>query len=72
MDDKIYFKPGDTVTLRQHSRMHSPVMLVVKKEKAYFNDDMIGIRCRWFTASNLMQEAVFNFKDLILYDNKSN
>lgn len=64
MDDKIFFKPGDVVRLRQ--AIPSPSMLVIKKEKSYFNDGMLGLRCRWFTTNNLLQEAVFNTRDLIL------
>ena len=56
MDDKIYFKPGDCVKLRQHELMHSPVMLVLRKETALFKDNqpLKGIRCRWFTMDNLL------------------
>lgn len=66
-EEKIYFKPGDCVTLRQHEVMHSPVMLVLRKETTIFKDNsnFKGIKCRWFTDSGLMQEAVFNTKDLI-------
>jgi len=32
MDEQIYFKPGDCVTLRQHEVMQCPVMLVMRKE----------------------------------------
>lgn len=68
MDSKIYFSPGDVVTLRQHDKMFSPTMLVLRKEQAIFADSpgLKGLRCRWFTDSGLMQEAVFNTKDLIL------
>lgn len=47
--------------------MHSPVMLVLRKETALFKDSqsLKGIRCRWFTADNQLQEAVFYTKDLI-------
>jgi len=31
-EDKIYFRPGDVVTLRQHTKMHCPAMLIIKKE----------------------------------------
>lgn len=67
IDDKIYFKPGDCVTLKQHKLMHSPVMLVLRKETALFKDSqsLKGIRCRWFTTDNQLQEAVFCTKDLI-------
>lgn len=63
----MYFKPGDCVRLRQHKLMHSPVMLVLRKETALFKDNqsLKGIKCRWFTVSNELQEAVFNTKDLI-------
>ena len=64
--NKIYFKQGDVVKLRQRSYMHCPAMLVARKQQALFKDEMKGLRCRWFTDSGLMQEAVFNTKDLIL------
>ena len=66
-DEKIYFKPGDCVRLKQHKLMHSPVMLVLRKETALFKDSqsLKGIRCRWFTANDQLQEAVFCTKDLI-------
>lgn len=66
-EDKIYFKPGDCVTLRQ-SKIKAPVMLVLRKELALFKDNpgLKGIKCRWFTDSGLLQEAVFSTKDLKL------
>lgn len=66
-DEKMYFRPGDCVRLRQHNLMHSPVMLVLRKETTLFKDSpsLKGIRCRWFTADNQLQEAVFYTKDLI-------
>lgn len=66
-EDKIFFKPGDCVTLRQCKVMYSPVMLVLRKETALFKDSQgfKGIKCRWFTDSGLLQEAVFNTKDII-------
>jgi len=41
-------------------------MLVLRKETALFKDSntLKGIRCRWFTDSGLLQEAVFCTKDL--------
>lgn len=67
MDETIYFKPGDCVKLRQSNLMHSPVMLVLRKEASLLKDSqkLKGIKCRWFTDSGLLQEAVFNTKDLI-------
>ena len=71
--DKIYFNPGDMITLRQDIP-NKPTMIVVKKETYIFNknrdlgdskDLFKGIRCRWFTANGTLQEAIFNTKDLI-------
>lgn len=51
-------------------------MLVVKKETSLFKHDvrkmedkrsaLIGIRCRWFTTTGELQEAIFNTKDIEL------
>ena len=69
-EEKVYLKPGDCVTLRQHKVMQSPVMLVLRREQALFKDSqrLLGLRCRWFTDSGLLQEAVFSTKDLILVE----
>jgi hypothetical protein len=45
-------------------------MIVVRKESTIFRDEnktnsLKGIRCRWFTTNNELQEAVWNTKDLI-------
>lgn len=69
-EQKIYFLPGDIVTLKQNIP-NKPTMLVIKKESYIFkNKDMKemtlkGIKCRWFTTNGLIQEATFNTKDLI-------
>lgn len=66
-EDKIYFMPGDLVTLKQDVP-YKPVMLVVKKETyTYKKEDQTlkGIRCRWFTKDGILQEEVFNTKDLV-------
>lgn len=65
-DEKIYLKPGDVVKLRQHELVQSPNMLVLRKETSLLKDNqsLKGIRCRWFTNSGLLQEAVFCTKDL--------
>ena len=65
-EDKIYFRPGDVVTLRQHTKMHCPAMLIITKDYSSFKDGMLGMRCRWFTTTNQLQEAIFNTRDLIL------
>ena len=46
-------------------------MLVLRKEQALFKDNsgLKGIKFRWFTKNGLMQEAVFNTKDLIKVEN---
>lgn len=79
MEEKIYFLPGDVVTLRQ-AIPYKPTMIVVKKETKIISprksagidkftggkeDGLKGIKCRWFTANGELQEAVFNTKDLI-------
>lgn len=73
MDDKIYFMPGDVVTIRQNIP-NKPKMIVKGKETNRFNpnkeelgkDYLAGIRCFWFDVNQTLQEAVFNTKDLIL------
>ena len=69
MEDKTMFFPGDLVTLKQELP-NKPVMVVVRKESTIFreenkNNNLKGIRCRWFTTTNELQEAVWNTKDLI-------
>lgn len=69
MEDKTLFFPGDLVTLRQEL-LNKPVMIVVRKESTIFRDEnktnsLKGIRCRWFTTTSELQEAVWNTKDLI-------
>lgn len=69
-DEKIFFLPGDVVTIRQDIP-NKPTMVVIKKETYIFKnrDDkepsLRGIKCRWFTTDGHMQEAVYNTKDLI-------
>ena len=72
MEDKTMFLPGDIVTIRQDIP-NKPVMIVVRKESTIFKDEnkfnsLKGIRCRWFTIDNKLQEAVWNTKDLIKID----
>lgn len=65
MLEKIYFKPGDLVTLKQDIP-NKPVMIVTEKKSKTFrlpnNDNkaeyFIGMKCRWFTSSNELQEAI--------------
>lgn len=70
MDDKIFFSPGNIVTLKQDIP-NKPIMLVTKIERNIIKrkdgiDLLKGIKCRWFTSDNKLQEAVFSTKDLIL------
>lgn len=68
MEEHVYFSPGDIVTLRQDIP-NKPIMLVVKKESFMFKNNkdntFKGIKCRWFTETGEIQEAIYNTKDLI-------
>ena len=72
MEEKVFYLPGEVVTLRQDIP-YKPKMIVVKKETMTFRpskdekrvDYFIGIRCRWFSTEGVLQEAVFNTKDLL-------
>ena len=69
---KVYFAPGQKVTLRQDIP-NKPIMLVHRIERNIIrnedgNELLRGIKVRWFTTEGLMQEAVFSTKDLILVD----
>lgn len=72
MEEKVFYLPGEVVTLRQDIP-YKPKMIVVKKETMTFrpskdekiDDYFIGIRCRWFSTEGVLQEAVFNTKDLL-------
>ena len=67
--DKLFFLPGDVVTIRQDIP-NKPIMWVVKKVTKSLNtptlkgDFFQGILCRWFTNSGELQESIFNTKDL--------
>ena len=70
MEDKIFFSPGDVVTIRQNIP-NKPTMLVDRKVNNMISKDdkegiLRGIRCRWFTKDGQMEEGVFNTKDLEL------
>ncbi len=72
MDEKIYFVPGQRVTLRQDIP-NKPIMLVYRVERSIIrNEDknplLKGVKVRWFTENGFLQEAVFSTKDLILID----
>lgn len=67
--ERQFFLPGMLVTIRQ-DLPNKPTMLVVKKVTKTLrihnekNDFFQGILCRWFTSDGLLQESVFNTKDL--------
>lgn len=72
MDEKIYFVPGQLVTLRQDIP-NKPIMLVHRVERSIIRSDdknalLKGVKVRWFTENGFLQEAVFSTKDLILVD----
>ena len=69
MDEKIYFVPGQIVTLRQDIP-NKPKMLVYRVERSIIKskdgkDYLRGIKTRWFSTDGKLQEAVFSTKDLI-------
>jgi uncharacterized protein YodC (DUF2158 family) len=69
--EKIYFMPGDVVTLKQDVP-NKPTMIVVKKKTLTIkpkdgdkSDFFQGILCMWFTLNGELQKEVFSTKDLI-------
>ena len=73
VDDKVYFTPGQKVTLKQDIP-NKPVMMVYRIERSLIrtkdNKDatLRGVKVRWFTENGFLQEALFSTKDLILVD----
>lgn len=68
MEEKVFFMPGDLVTLKQDIP-HKPIMIVVQKENKTLKvntpleehkkiEYFIGIKCRWFTDSGALQESI--------------
>lgn len=70
MEDKIYFMPGDVVTLKQEIP-NKPIMVVVSKATSFLRSKdekashFKGMKCRWFATDLTLQEAIFNTKDLL-------
>lgn len=64
-NEKVYFLPGDLVKFKR-DLPNSPTMLVVKKVTSKYKTTSYfqGILCRWFTTEGLLQEAVWNTKDI--------
>lgn len=69
VNDKVYFAPGNLVTLKQEIP-NAPIMMVYRVERNILkkegSDLLRGIKCRWFTKDGFLQEAVFSTKDLVL------
>lgn len=67
-DSKVFFTPGDIVTLKQEIR-NVPHMVVKSVDKAAVRGGekamLFGITCFWFTTIGEFQERRFNTKDLI-------
>lgn len=72
LDEKVYYNPGDLVTIK-HNLENKPTMWVVEKtSRSLYNKDtnekenvFLGIKCRWFDANQVLQEALFSTKDLV-------
>lgn len=66
--DKIFFTPGDLVTIK-HDLPMKPIMLVKGKEtktiRGVEKDHFIGIKCFWFSTDLIYQEEIFSTKDLV-------
>lgn len=72
MEEKIFFKPGDVVTLKQEIP-NKPIMLVdsiVKADmtKVGSKPMLLGVKCFWFTTALELQNHRFNTKDLVHYE----
>ena len=72
-DEKIYFQPGDICQMKQDIP-NKPKMVVVRIERSLLKntngkDYLRGVRCRWFSTDQKLQEGVFSTKDLILIKN---
>lgn len=74
MEEKVFFTPGDVVTLKQNLP-NKPIMMVKSVDKTSFRDEksslkeskpvLFGITCIWFTTTGELQEKRFNTKDLV-------
>ena len=72
-EEKIYFQPGDICQVKQNIP-NKPKMMVVRIERSIMKnnegkDYLKGVRCRWFSSDQKLQEAVFSTKDLTLIKN---
>ena len=80
-EEKIFFKPGDTVTFRQNIS-NKPTMLVKRIDRVAaknveelhnnLNMKLFGIQCMWFDADMKVQMKSFNSKDLVKVKDEKN
>lgn len=68
-EEKIFFQPGDLCMMKQEIP-NKPVMVVSRIERSIMKntegkDYLRGVRCRWYSTDQKLQEAVFSTKDLI-------
>lgn len=67
-DSKVFFTPGDIVTLKQELGF-VPKMVVKSIDKAAIRGGeksmLFGVTCFWFTSVGALQENRFNTKDLL-------
>lgn len=68
-EDKVFFQPGDICQMKQDIP-NKPKMVVVHIERSILKnnegkDYLRGVRCRWYSSDQKLQEAVFSTKDLI-------
>ena len=68
-EEKIYFSPGDICQMKQDIP-NKPKMVVDRIERSIIKnkegkDYLRGVRCRWYSTDQKLQEAVFSTKDLI-------
>lgn len=76
MDDKIYFNSGDIVEIRHDISNKPDSMLVIEKiVRSYVKElnkenQLLGIKCLYFSKDGVMHEGIFNTKDLRHLSNK--
>lgn len=77
MEEKIYFVPGDIVTIKHPLPNKPNKMLVcekversIKLQDGKIETSFVGIKCRWFNVNQELQEAIFSTKDLIHVNNE--
>lgn len=67
--EKIYFKSGDLVQLKQDIP-NKPVMVVKNIAKSVLRNEekkstLMGVHCFWFTSDGTYQKEVFSTKDIV-------